>query len=188
MCWCRSRSTTPIPTACPTGLRSPGDIVNVPLGAREATGRGVGRRRHAQSAARQPPQGCRRTSSTTRRSSPSCADSSTGSRTTRSSPRGMVLRMCLRMGEHLGRRARAHRRAARRPAAEAHDAGAPSACWRCSPTAWLRSKGEAAEEAGVQSRRDRRRWSTKARLKRCRCRPEPVARAPDPAFCTARFD
>ena len=72
--------------------------------ARRARGdrRGVGRESQSQPAPRQPPQGHRATSSTCRRSRASCANSSTGSPTTRSAPRGMVLRMCLRMGEHLG--------------------------------------------------------------------------------------
>ena len=39
MFWCRSRSTRPIPTACRASLTlAPGDIVAVPLGAREAIG------------------------------------------------------------------------------------------------------------------------------------------------------
>ena len=42
--------------------------------------------------------------------------------------RGMVLRMTLRMGEHLAARARTHRRAACRPAARAHDARRAPAC------------------------------------------------------------
>ena len=40
------------------------------------------------------------------------------------SPRGMIARMALRMGEHLGPGARARRRAARRSASQAHDRGA----------------------------------------------------------------
>ena len=42
------------------------------------------------------------TSSTCRRSSRSCESSSIGSSNYTLAPRGMVLRMCLRMGEHLG--------------------------------------------------------------------------------------
>ena len=51
-------------------------------------------------------------------------------------PRGMVLRMALRMGEHLGPGAREGRRAARRSAAEAHDGGAHARAGSCWPTAW----------------------------------------------------
>ena len=40
--------------------------------------------------------------------------------------RGMVLRMCLRMGEHLGPARERLGRAAQRTAAQAHDAGAPA--------------------------------------------------------------
>ena len=81
---------------------APGDIVAVPLGAREATGVVWAENVAPNPRLAQPPQGHRATSSTCRRSSPSCANSSTGCRITRLAPRGMVLRMALRMGEHLG--------------------------------------------------------------------------------------
>ena len=58
------------------------------------------------------------------------------------SSRGMVLRMCLRMGEHLGEeRERVGVRLAG-AAAATHDAGARSACWSFSPTAWCAAKAK----------------------------------------------
>ena len=103
MFWCRSRSTRPIPTGCRTGSTlAPGDLVRVPLGPREATGVVWAENAEPQPGLAQPHEGRRGRSSTCRRSSRSCASSSTGSPATRSAPRGMVLRMALRMGEHLG--------------------------------------------------------------------------------------
>ena len=51
------------------------------------------------------------------------------------SPRGMVLRMCLRMGDLGPAREKVGVRLAG-PRAEAHDGGARRACCNCSPTAW----------------------------------------------------
>ena len=86
----------------PAGLElAPGDIVAVPLGAREAIGVVWADDVTVQPGLHNRLKDVER-SSTFRRSSPSCAGSSTGCRTTRSAPRGMVLRMALRMGEHLG--------------------------------------------------------------------------------------
>ena len=100
--------------------------------------------------------------------------------------RGMVLRMCLRMGEHLGaERERVGVRLAG-AAAAAHDGGARRACWRFSPTAWCAAKGEAAREAGVSRRRDRRPDRRRHAAKRWCCRrsrsrksPIPISRTPD---------
>ncbi len=121
MSWCRSPSTTPIPTGCrPASIcaRRPGDGA-----ARRA------RRPPAWSGRRTPTRiracttGSRtsRRSSTFRRSSRNCASFVDWVANYTLSARGMVLRMALRMGEHLGPGARARRRAARRPAAGAHD-------------------------------------------------------------------
>ena len=118
---------------------APGDLVSVPLGPRAATGvvwaddvevrPGLHNRLKEVEA-----------SSTSRRSSPSCAGSSIGSRPTRSAPRGMVLRMALRMGEHLGpERERVGVRLAGPPPARM-TAGAPRACWRSWPTGWCAAR------------------------------------------------
>ena len=99
----------------PRELRlKPGDIVAVPLGAREAIGvvwadnvepnpRLHNRIKDVELKLDYPPLQAR-----------AAQASSIGSPNYTLSPRGMVLRMCLRMGEHLGAGAREGRRAARR--------------------------------------------------------------------------
>ena len=87
----------------PAGLElAPGDVVAVPLGARDCIGVVWAENPNPQPAPAQPAEGCRRQSSTCRRSSRNCAASSTGSSNYTLASRGMVLRMALRMGEHLG--------------------------------------------------------------------------------------
>ena len=98
----------------PDGLDlAPGDVVTVPLGARATAGvvwaenatpnpRFDNRLKDIADKLDIPPL------------QPSCAGSSIGSSDYTLSARGMVLRMCLRRGEHLGPRAREDRRAARR--------------------------------------------------------------------------
>ena len=140
----------------PAGMEvAPGDVVAVPLGPRECTRRGLGRERQPQSAARQPAQGHRRQARRAAAARPSCASSSTGSRTTRSAPRGMVLRMALRMGEHLGpARERVGVRLAGPPPKRM--TAARKRVLALLADGLVRSKGETAEEAGVSRRRDRR--------------------------------
>ena len=70
-------------------------------------------------------------------------------------PRGMVLRMTLRMGEHLGPGARARRRAARRAAAGSHDAGAGARAVRVRRRHDARQRRRRAR-GGRFRRRDRR--------------------------------
>ena len=124
MFWCRSRSTRPIPIACRADLTlAPGDIVAVPLGAREAIGvvwaddvaikPGLHNRlKDIEHKLDLPP-----LKPELRNFVDWVADYTLA-------PRGMVLRMCLRMGEHLGpARERVGVRLAG-PPPQAHDAGA----------------------------------------------------------------
>jgi primosomal protein N' (replication factor Y) len=101
------------------------------------------------------------------------------------SSRGMVLRMCLRMGEHLG---------AERERVGVRLAGAPPA--RMTPArrrllelladGFLRGKGEAAKEAGVSpSVVDG--LIDEGALETLVLPPEPIAEKPDPDFATPEF-
>ncbi len=99
--------------------------------------------------------------------------------------RGMVLRMALRMGEHLGPGARARRRAARGPAAAAHDRGARARAGavRRRPRARARAKprSEAGVSAGVIDG-----LVDEGTLETLVLPPEPVARAARSGFPQAR--
>ena len=125
-------------------------------------------------------------SSISRRCATSCATSSTGSSDYTLGARGMVLRMTLRMGEHLGPGARARRRAARRSAAAAHDARRARACCALLADGMARAKSDAAQEAGV---------STgvidglidEGTLETIVLPPDPVAQPPDPDFMQPDF-
>ena len=89
-----------------------------------------------------------RKNSICRRLSPNCAISSTGSRTIPSASRGMVLRMCLRMGEHLGaERERVGVRLAGPPPQRMTAARARVLALLAD--GMVRGKSEAAREAGV---------------------------------------
>ena len=103
MSWCRSRSTRPIPTV-PAGLdaRARRHRCGAARPARGASAWSGRRTSMPNPRLRQPPEGHRRQARRAAAARPSCAGSSTGCRTTRCAPRGMVLRMALRMGEHLG--------------------------------------------------------------------------------------
>ncbi len=84
------------------------------------------------------------------------------------------------------RRARARRRAACRPAAAAHDRGARSACWRSLPTAWCAAKAmpraKPASAAGVIDG-----LIDEGTLETLVLPPEPVAEKPDPDFAHDDF-
>ena len=139
MSWCRSLSTRPIPTGCRAELElKPGDIVAVPLGAREAIGvvwaddvtikPGLhNRMKDVVLKLDYPP-----LKPELRKFVDWVSDYTL-------SPRGMVLRMCLRMGESRPG-AREGRRPAGRSAAQAHDVGARRVFCSCSPTAWCGPK------------------------------------------------
>ena len=98
----------------------------------------------------------------------------------------MVLRMCLRMGEHLGaERERIGVRLAG-AAAAAHDAGARQRVLELLADGMVRGKGEAAREAGVSAgvdrRPDRRGHAAKpwcCRRSRSRKNPIPISRNPN---------
>ena len=168
----------------PAGMElTPGDVVTVPLGARDECtgvvwGEGIARpgldNRLKDVDA----------SSTFRRSRRSCASSSTGSRTTRWRARGMVLRMALRMGE-LGAGARARRRAQGGPPPAAHDDGARARVVALFADGMVRAKGEAAQEAGVSAGVidglvDEARWRRWCcRRSRWRSRPIRISSMPD---------
>ena len=102
------------------------------------------------------------------------------------SSRGMVLRMCLRMGEHLGaERERVGVRLAG-AAAAAHDAGARRACSHCSPTAWCAARARrrarpASAPASIDGLID------EGTLETVVLPPEPVARPARSGFCAAGF-
>ena len=103
------------------------------------------------------------------------------------SPRGMVLRMTLRMGEQLGpERVRIGVRLAGPPPA-AHDAGARAGAGNSSPTASRAPKAKPPSEAGVSVGVDRRPDRRRHAGGCWRCRPEPVARPPDPGYARAGF-
>ena len=136
----RSRSIGPIPIGCPRSLSSrPGDIVSVPLGAREATAvvwaenpkpnpRLDNRLKDVEEKLDLPP-----LKPELRQFVDWVANYTVASR-------GMVLRMCLRMGEHLGaERERVGVRLAG-SAAAAHDRGARARARSSSPTAWCAAK------------------------------------------------
>ncbi len=97
----------------------------------------------------------------------------------------MVLRMCLRMGEHLG---------AERERVGVRLAGAPPQRMTAARARVLelladgmvRAKSEAAREAGVSLRRDRRPDRRRHAGNR-RLPPEPVAEKPDPDFAQPDF-
>jgi len=101
------------------------------------------------------------------------------------SPRGMVLRMCLRMGEHLGpERERIGVRLAG-PAPKRMTA-ARNRVLALLADGLARGKGEVAEEAGV-SPGVIDGLIDEGTLETLVLPPEPVARAPDPDFPTAEF-
>ena len=102
------------------------------------------------------------------------------------SPRGMVLRMALRMGEHLGSRARARGRATRRPGAATHDRGAR-------PRAGAAGRRPGARQERGRATRPASRPGVidglvdEGTLETVVLPPEPVARAPDPDFAQPDF-
>ncbi len=100
--------------------------------------------------------------------------------------RGMVLRMCLRMGEHLGAGARAHRRQACRIAAATHDRAREGACSSFSPTAWCAERARPRASAGVSSGVIDG-LIDEGTLETVVLPPEPVAEKPDPDFMQPEF-
>jgi primosomal protein N' (replication factor Y) len=163
---------------------APGDVVRVPLGQREATGvvwadnsspnpRLDNRLKEVESKLDVPPL------------KPELRKFVDWVSNYTVSPRGMVLRMCLRMGEHLG------------PARErvgVRLVGAPPKRMTAARNRVLalladglvRSKGEAAEEAGV-SPGVIDGLVDEGTLESLVLPPEPVARAPDPNFLVPDF-
>ena len=151
MSWCRSRSTTPIRIGCRASLSSsPATSSSVPLGAREAIGvvwaddvtiePGLhNRMKDVELKLDYPP-----LKPELRKFVDWISDYTL-------SPRGMVLRMCLRMGD-LGPGAREGRRPAGRAAAEAHDGGA-----RARAATARRRHGAGQERGGARGRRVGRR-------------------------------
>ena len=83
-------------------------------------------------------------------------------------------------------RARARRRAPRRPAAAAHDAGARARARSCSHDGLMRAKGEAAQEAGVSAGVIDG-LIDEGTLETVVLPPEPVALPPDPDFRKPEF-
>ena len=164
---------------------APGDVVCVPLGRARGDRRGVGRQSERPIRASTTGSRTSRRSSTFRRSSRSCATSSTGCRTTRSRPRGMVLRMCLRMGEHLGpERERVGVRLAG-PPPRAHDARAPPRAGAAGRRA--RARQERGGGGGGRQRRRHRRADRRGHAGDAGAAAEPVARAARSRFRAPDF-
>ena len=178
MFWCRSRSTRPIPIVVPDGVElAPGDIVSVPLGAREATAvvwaenptpnpRLDNRLKDIEDKLDVPPL------------KPELRKFVDWVSNYTLSPRGMVLRMCLRMGEHLGPgRERIGVRLAGAPPARMTRARAAGAAMRW-PTAWCaprarrraRPASASASSTGLSTKARWKRWC----CRRSRSRPRPI--------------
>ncbi len=169
----------------PDGLAvAPGDIVSVPLGAREATGvvwaenptpdiRLDNRLKDIESKLDYPPL------------RPELRNFVEWLANYTVSSRGMVLRMCLRMGEHLGEeRERIGVRLAGPPPARMTPARARMLA--VLTDGMMRGKGEAAREAGVSSGVIEG-LIDEGTLQTVVLPPEPVAENPDPDFAQSEF-
>ena len=143
---------------------APGDIVSRAARRPRGDRRGLGGEPEAQSAARQPAQG-RRGKARLPPLKPELRSFVDWVANYTLSSRGMVLRMCLRMGEHLGaERERVGVRLAG-AAAAAHDRGA-----RARARAPRRRHGARQRRSGARSRRQRRRHRRPDRRRHARDR------------------
>ena len=177
MSWCRSRSITPIPIGCRASLRcKPGDIVRVPLGAREAIGvvwadnvaikPGLhNRMKDVELKLDYPP-----LKPELRKFVDWVSDYTLA-------PRGMVLRMCLRMGDLGPAREKVGVRLAGPPPQRM--TAARARVLQLLADGMVRPKSEAAHEAGVSAGVINGLIDEGA-LETLVLPPEPVARQPDP--------
>ena len=150
MFWCRSRSTRPIPTACRPGSSSRRATSCACRSARARSPAWSGARGQSAARARQPAQGHRRQARRAAAQGRAAHASSTGSPNYTLAPRGMVLRMALRMGEHLGpERERIGVRLAGPPPQRM--TAARDRVLALLADGMVRAKGEAAREAGVSA-------------------------------------
>ena len=184
MSWCRSRSTTPIPTRCRAELElKPGDIVAVPLGAREAIGvvwaddvtikPGLhNRMKDVELKLDYPP-----LKPELRKFVDWISDYTL-------SPRGMVLRMCLRMGDLGPAREKVGVRLV--GPAPKRMTSARARVLQLLADGMVRAKSEAAHEAGVSAGVIDGLIDEGA-LETLVLPPEPVARQPDPDHAVPEF-
>ena len=186
MFWCRSRWTRPIPTACRPGLElAPGDVVTVPLGARGETIGVV----WAENPNPNPRLHNRMKDVVGKHDVPPLkpeirqfVDWVSGYTL---ASRGMVLRMALRMGEHLGpARERVGVRLAGPPPARMTAARARAL--GLFADGLVRSKSEAAQEAGVSAGVIDG-LIDEGTLETVVLPPEPVVSQPDPDFRKPEF-
>src|SRR5262249_3992512 len=185
MCWCRSLSTRPIPTACPMTWRSHRATSLTCRSAPARRPRWYGR----ETPKPNPGRDNRLKEIEERLDVPPLKDELRGFVDWVSSytlsPRGMVLRMGLRMGEHLGpARERIGVRLAGVPPKRRTPARNPGLVLLADGLG--RGKREAAEEAGV-SPGVVDGLIDEGALETLVIPPEPVARAPDPDYAQAEL-